>query len=136
MFEKIIIYDFNLFWLSKFCQNSAHEAISILQADAEMLSAMFRKQVKQNVDQADEGQQQDFVVQDLQNVLKSERNRTKYTKDELNKKEMLVVRAMAACTEAQKSYREEKQKVHAANEEVINYSHFYFIFNDIKILNN
>ena len=57
--------------------------------------------------------------------LKSERNRTKYTKDELNKKEMLVVRAMAACTEAQKSYREEKQKVHAANEEVINYSHFY-----------
>ena len=66
---------------------SAHEAISILQADADMLSAMFRKQVKQNVEKKEENQETDKVVKDLQDILKQERKRTQYTKDELKKKE-------------------------------------------------
>merc|ERR1712048_1191372 len=89
----------------------SNEAVDRLNADAELLSSMFQIQVKENTKNVSE---RNNISQELSKVhqqLKRERFQSQFKEDELQKKETLYLRTMAARKSIHESYLEQKAKI-------------------------
>lgn len=98
--------------------SKSSEAVDVLTADAELLSAMFRTQVQENSRSLEE---RDGIAKDLKNLqrlLRHERQKNQFMKDELKKKETLILRAMAARQSMHDDYTSEKNRIRDANEKM------------------
>eukprot|EP00929_Paragymnodinium_shiwhaense_P102655 TRINITY_DN65869_c0_g1_i1.p1 TRINITY_DN65869_c0_g1~~TRINITY_DN65869_c0_g1_i1.p1 ORF type:complete len:570 (-),score=199.52 TRINITY_DN65869_c0_g1_i1:152-1861(-) len=96
----------------------SNEAVDRLNADAELLSSMFQIQVnenKNNVSQRDEISQE---LSRVQRQLKSEKTRSEFKQEELQKKETLYLRTMAARKSIHESYLEQKQRITEVEEKM------------------
>merc|ERR1712100_531062 len=91
------------------------ESVDVLTADAELLSSMFRTQVSENQKNLDE---RDAIAKErlhLQTLLRKEKQKNSFMKDELKKKETLILRAMAARQQMHEAYLAEKERVKEAD---------------------
>lgn len=96
----------------------SREAVDVLTADAELLSNMFREQVKDNRKNIDE---RDGISKELTRIhrqLKSERLKNQFKEDELQKKETLYLRTMAARKYIHECYLEQKAKITEVEEKM------------------
>eukprot|EP00928_Gymnodinium_smaydae_P027565 TRINITY_DN21282_c0_g5_i2.p1 TRINITY_DN21282_c0_g5~~TRINITY_DN21282_c0_g5_i2.p1 ORF type:complete len:632 (-),score=126.45 TRINITY_DN21282_c0_g5_i2:335-2113(-) len=87
------------------------ESVDMLTADAELLSSMFRKQVQENRRNMEERDEISRQLSKLQRQLKQEQQKNKFKDDELQKKETLYLRTMAARKSIHESYLEQKAKI-------------------------
>merc|ERR1719262_1537808 len=95
--------------------SSSTEAVEVLTADAELLSAMFRTQVAENSKSLEE---RDGIAKELRSLtraLKNEKQKNRFNQEELKKKETLILRAMAARQSMHDDYKNEKGRIAEAN---------------------
>lgn len=89
----------------------SREAVDILTADAELLSNMFREQVKDNRVNIDKHEEKERELTKITKQLKNERLKNQFKEDELQKKETLYLRTMAARKSIHEAYLEQKTKI-------------------------
>lgn len=91
--------------------SKSREAVEILTADAEQLSSMFKEQLKDNKASVEKHEE---TAKDLANVkrqLKLEVRKNNFKEEELQKKETLYIRTMAARKSIHDAYLEQKAKI-------------------------
>merc|ERR1712139_393563 len=98
--------------------SKSSESVDVLTADAELLSAMFRTQVQENSRSLEERDATAKDLKNLQRLLKHERQKNQFMRDELKKKETLILRAMAARQSMHDDYRNEKGRIKEAQEKM------------------
>jgi len=89
----------------------SREAVEILTADAELLSNMFREQVKDNRENVEKHEEKEKELTKITKQLKNERLKNQFKEDELQKKETLYLRTMAARKCIHEAYLEQKTKI-------------------------
>jgi chromosome segregation ATPase len=89
----------------------SREAVDILTADAELLSNMFREQVKDNKTNIEKHEDISKELTRITKQLKNERLKNQFKEDELAKKETLYLRTMAARKSIHEAYLEQKAKI-------------------------
>lgn len=94
------------------------EAVEILTADAELLSNMFREQVKDNRSNIEKHEDISKELAKIHKQLKQERLKNQFKEDELQKKETLYLRTMAARKSIHESYLEQKEKITEVEEKM------------------
>jgi len=87
------------------------EAVDRLNADAELLSSMFQLQVQENKKNVAERNEISQELSKVHQQLKRERLKSQFKEDELQKKETLYLRTMAARKSIHESYLEQKEKI-------------------------
>lgn len=92
-------------------QQQSTEAVSVLTADAELLSSMFRKQVQENRANLEERDRMEEANKKLKGLLKEERTKSEFQEHELLKKETLHMRTVAARKSILEKYHEQKSKI-------------------------
>jgi len=96
----------------------SRESVDILTADAELLSNMFREQVKDNRESVEKHDDISKKVIRIQKELKNEQLKNQFKEDELQKKETLYLRTMAARKSIHEAYLEQKAKITEAEEKM------------------
>merc|ERR1712066_532165 len=89
----------------------SREAVEVLTADAELLSKMFREQVTDNRVNIERHEEMSKELSRTHKQLKNERLKNQFKEDELQKKETLYLRTMAARKSIHESYLEQKTKI-------------------------
>jgi len=92
-------------------QQKTGEAVERLTADAEMLSCMFRTQAVENKKNIEEVADKNNELVKLSRQLKSEKLKHQFKEEELQKKETLYLRTMAARKSMHESYLEQKARI-------------------------
>jgi len=87
------------------------ESVEVLTADAELLSNMFKEQMKDNRDNVEKHDEISKELAKIHKNLKNERLKNQFKEDELQKKETLYVRTMAARKAIHEAYLEQKSKI-------------------------
>lgn len=89
----------------------SRESVSVLTADAEMLSNMFKEQMKENQSNVEKHETMSKELAKIHKHLKNERLKNEFKEDELQKKETLYVRTMAARKSIHEAYLEQKAQI-------------------------
>jgi len=87
------------------------ESVDVLTADAELLSNMFREQMKDNRVNVEKHEEISKELAKIHKALKNERLKNQFKEDELQKKETLYVRTMAARKSIHEAYLEQKSQI-------------------------
>jgi len=96
----------------------SRESVEILTADAELLSNMFREQVKDNRANIEKHEEISKELAKIHKQLKNERLKNQFKEDELQKKETLYLRTMAARKSIHESYLEQKAQITEVEEKM------------------
>jgi len=96
----------------------SRESVEILTADAELLSNMFREQVKDNSANVDRHEAISKELARISKQLQNERLKNKFKEDELQKKETLYLRTMAARKSIHEAYLEQKAQITEVEEKM------------------
>lgn len=96
----------------------SHKAVNVLTADAVLLSNMFREQVKDNRTNIERHEEISKELTKVQRQLKNERLKNQFKEDELQKKETLYLRTMAARKSIHEHYLEQKAKITEVEEKM------------------
>lgn len=89
----------------------SREAVDILTADAELLTNMFREQVKDNHENIEKHADKERELTRITKQLKTERMKRQLQEEELAKKEKLYLRTMAARKSIHEAYLAQKEKI-------------------------
>mmetsp|Transcript_31896 Transcript_31896/g.74618 ORF Transcript_31896/g.74618 Transcript_31896/m.74618 type:complete len:566 (-) Transcript_31896:94-1791(-) len=96
----------------------SRDAVDVLTADAELLSSMFREQVQENKNNIESREGIASELLKVQKQLKSERLKNQFKEDELQKKETLYLRTMAAHKHIHESYMDQKAQITAIEDQM------------------
>merc|ERR1719491_906499 len=96
----------------------SREAVEVLTADAELLSNMFREQVKDNRSNIEKHEEMSKELAKIHKQLKNERLKNQFKEDELQKKETLYLRTMAARKSIHEAYLEQKAEITEVQEKM------------------
>jgi chromosome segregation ATPase len=96
----------------------SREAVDVLTADAELLSNMFREQVKDNRESIHKHEEMSKELAKIKKELKNEKLKNQFKEDELQKKETLYLRTMAARKSIHEAYLEQKTGITEVQEKM------------------
>jgi len=96
----------------------SRDSVNVLTADAEMLSNMFKEQMKENHANVDKHETMSKELAKIHKHLKNERLKNEFKEDELQKKETLYVRTMAARKSIHEAYLEQKAQITEVEEKM------------------